>query len=73
MKTEETTSHLTKALRKSFSEKKKNSDKMFESEGHHSKPYKKPKTNFKHYIEEQLAEDDYFDHDDAHLYNGDWK
>jgi len=53
-------SHLTKSVRKSFSNRKDN-DRFFEDSKNQSAPYKKPKTNFRHYLEEQLCDEDFED------------
>lgn len=52
---------IGKSIRKDFSVKKKSKDgQIFEDKRPGSEPYKKPKTHFKHYLEEHLddSEDD---------------
>ncbi len=62
MKKETPTDFVSKSIRKDFSTKKKgNKDStVFEDRRPGSEPYKKPKTHFKHYLEEHLDDDDEF-------------
>jgi|694.fasta_scaffold07849_6 hypothetical protein len=62
MKKETPSDFAAKSIRKDFSAKKKgngNKDSVvFEDKRPGSEPYKKPKTHFKHYLEEHLDDED---------------
>ena len=55
----ETSDFVGKSIRKDFSAKKKDKNiNVFEDKRPVSEPYKKPKTHFKHYLEEHLDDEE---------------
>jgi len=61
MKKEASNDFASKSIRKDFSTTKKKGNKdhtMFEDKRPSSDPYKKPKTNFKHYLEDHLDDEE---------------
>jgi hypothetical protein len=58
MKNEQPTSHLTKTQGSKRDAKRHSSDKVTEDFKPSHQPYKKPKTNFKHFVEHLLDDEE---------------